>query len=82
MFQSCGRNQSEEITSLRVKLFRLFASEGEKFGEGISDINYFNNSKRIETVITAKDTDLGYFNMIYFDDNLKEISEKTRRDKN
>ena len=55
--------------------------EGEKFGEGISDINYFNNSKRIETVITAKDTDLGYFNMIYFDDNLKEISEKTRRDK-
>ena len=56
-------------------------NEGEKFGEGLSDINYFNNSKRIETVITSKDTDLGYFNMIYFDDNLKEISEKTRKDK-
>ena len=33
MFQSCGRNQSEEIASLRVKLFRLFASEGKKSGD-------------------------------------------------
>ena len=55
--------------------------EGEKFGEGLSDINYYNNNKRIETVITLEDTDFGYYNMILFDDNLKEISEKTRKEK-
>jgi len=55
--------------------------EGEKFGEGLSDINYYNNNKRIETVITLEDTDFGYYNMILFNDNLKEISEKTRKEK-
>ena len=31
MFQSCGGNQSEKATSLRVKLFRLFTSKREEF---------------------------------------------------
>jgi len=54
---------------------------GEKFGEELSDINYFNENKRVETVISSKNTDLAFFNIDLYNDILKEISEKSRREK-
>ena len=54
---------------------------GEKFGEELSDINYFNENKRVETIISSKNTDLAFFNIDLYNDILKEISEKTRREK-
>ena len=56
-------------------------SSGEKFGEGLSDISYLNNNKRVETIITSKDTDLAYFSIEQYNDILREISEKSRREK-
>ncbi len=54
---------------------------GEKFGEELSDINYLNENKRVETIISSKNTDLAFFSIELYNDILKEISEKTRREK-
>ena len=68
-----------------VLIYNYFLAEslgqGEKFGEELTEKNIYNENKRVETIITSKDTDLAYFDIIQYNDILRDISEKARKDK-
>ena len=54
---------------------------GEKFGEMMGDQQLSNeDNKRVGTVITCTDTQLGALNKMQYNDILKDVSEKNRRD--
>ena len=56
-------------------------NSGERFGEMMNDQQLNNeDNKRVGTVITTANTHFGTLNRIYYNDILRDVNEKNRRD--